>query len=159
MKIERTHDMALVVRIMSHPSIFPHIAEDGTDRPEPVDHPGFYWMLATDGGEPAGLFLVHARGAVCYEMHTMILPAFRGALASAAAQALLAWAFTELCCQKVVTSVPDYNRAALRFALANGMRQEGVNRASFLRRGQLIDQINLGITKKEWIPCQQQSQQ
>lgn len=157
MKIERTHDMALVAQIMAHPSIFQHIAEDGTDQPEPIDHPGFYWMLATSHGEPAGLFLVHARGAVCYEMHTMILPAFLGAPASAAAQALLAWAFTDLACEKIVTSVPGYNRAALRFARINGMREEGVNRASFLRRGQLIDQITLGITKKEWTSCQQQS--
>ncbi len=158
MIVSRTHDMAVVAQIMGHPSIFPHVAEDGTDKPEPVDHPGFYWMLATKGGDPAGLFLVHARGAVCYEMHTMILPDFRGAPACAAAQALLTWAFTELDCQKMVTSVPEYNRAALRFALANGMRHEGVNRASFLRRGALIDQITLGITKKEWETCQQQSQ-
>ncbi|WP_440966157.1 GNAT family N-acetyltransferase [Massilia sp. GER05] len=157
MKVERTHDMRLVAQIMAHPSIFPHIAEDGVDCPDPLDHPGFFWMLATDDGEAAGLFLVHARGAVCFEMHTMILPAFWGAPATAAARALLAWAFTELGCQKLVTSVPEYNRAALRFAIANGMRREGVNRASFLRRGQLIDQITLGITKKEWIPCQQQS--
>lgn len=158
MKVERTHDMRLVTQIMGHPAIFRHIAEDGTDRPDPIDHPGFYWMLATSDGEPVGLFLVHARGAVCYEMHTMILPAFWGAQASAAARALLAWVFTKTDCQKLVTNVPSYNRAALRFALAHGMRQEGVNRASYLKAGQLIDQITLGITKKEWTPCQQQFQ-
>jgi RimJ/RimL family protein N-acetyltransferase len=157
MNVERTHDMQLAARIMAHPSIFPHIAEDGTDRPDPIDHPGFFWMLAIHDDEAAGLFLVHARGAVCYEMHTMILPTFYGAPAREAAQALLDWAFTDLDCHKLVTSVPDYNRAALRFALANGMRHEGVNRASFLHRGRLIDQIILGITKKEWTTCQQQS--
>lgn len=158
MKIHRTHDMELVATVMGHPAIFPHIAEDGVDRPEPIDHPGFYWMLVTRKVETAGVFLVHAQSAVCYEMHTMILPAFWGAPASAAAQALLTWAFTETECMKMVTRVPTYNRAALRFAEANGMRREGVNRESYLRGDELIDQINLGITKKEWL-CLQSSQQ
>lgn len=155
MKVERTHDMALVASIMGHPSIFRHIAEDGIDEPEPVDHPGFYWMQAKIAGKVAGLFLVHANSSVCYEMHTMILPEFRGAQASCAAQALLTWAFTTTPCRKMVTRIPDYNRAALRFAEANGMRQEGVNRASYLKDGLLIDQIMLGITKQEWELCQQ----
>jgi RimJ/RimL family protein N-acetyltransferase len=34
------------------------------------------------------------------------------------------------------------------------MQQEGINRASYLRNGELIDQIMLGITKQEWL-CQQ----
>lgn len=155
MKVERTHDMELIAAIMAHPAIFRHIAEDGVERPDPVDHPGFYWMLIRDDqDEVAGAFLVFARGAICFEMHTMILPTFWGERASRAAQALLAWAFNKTHCQKMVTSVPAYNRAALRFAIANGMRQEGINRASFLRHGHLVDQITLGITKTEWIPCQ-----
>lgn len=162
MKVVRTHDMALVARIMAHPAIFPHIHEDGLDAPEPLDLDGFHWMLVTDeesGGEVAGVFLVYARGAACFEMHTCILPNFWGKKASAAAQALLAWAFTQTACQKMVTAVPDDNRAALRFATANGMRREGVNRASYLKGGRLLDQTMLGITKKEWTSCQQQSPQ
>lgn len=155
MKIHRTHDMEVVAAIMSHPAIWPHVAEDGADKPDPVDHDSLNWMLITDdNGNAAGAFLVFARGQVCYEMHTMILPEYWGVRASAAAQALLEWAFTETDCQKMVTSVPANNRAALRFAIANGMHHEGVNRASYLRGGQLIDQISLGITKQEWVPCQ-----
>ena len=70
---------------------------------------------------------------------------------------LLSWAFLEANCRKMVTSVPAYNRAALRFAKAGGMTQEGINRASYLHAGQMVDQIMLGITKEEWL-CQQQSQ-
>lgn len=158
MKIERTHDMVLVASIMAHPAIFKHIAEDGIDAPDPIDHPGLYWLLVTSGDVPAGAFLLHATGSICYEMHTMILPQFHGEPARAAAQALLHWVFTELDCWKLVTRVPVYNRAARRFALANGMREEGVNRASYLKDGQLIDQILLGITKEEWAKCQQSSQ-
>lgn len=156
MKILRTYDMGKVAEIMSHPAIWPHIHEDGLERPEPIDHEGFYWMLAVDGNEVAGLFLVHQHSAVCYEMHTMIMPAFYGRKASEAAQSLLRWAFEETDCRKLITNVPAYNRAALRFARANGMREEGINRASFLYGGKLIDQIILGMKKEEWELCQQQ---
>lgn len=159
MKIHRTHDMELVATIMGHPAIFKHIAEDGTVSPEPIDHPGFFWLAAYHGPHIAGMFLVHPVSTVCYEMHTMILPSFWGDPASAAAQALLEWVFTQTPCEKLVTRIPVYNRAARRFALTNGMQQEGVNRQSFLRNNELIDQINLGITRKEWLCRQQSSQQ
>lgn len=159
MIIERTHDMGLVALVMGHPRVWPHIHEDGTDAPDPQDHEALYWMQATtDGQQLVGVFLVHAVSSVCYEMHTCILPECRGAVAANAAQALLTWAFTETECRKMITRVPAYNTAALRFALAGGMTQEGINRASFMRNGALIDQIMLGITIEEWKTCQQQSQ-
>lgn len=158
MKIARTHDMALVASIMGHPAIWPHIHEDGTDEPMPLDHEAVNWMLVHEHGSVAGVFLVHPLTSVCYQMHTCLLPWTWGGVAQQAAQGLLSWAFTYTECQKMVTNVPAYNRAALRFARAGGMQQEGVNRASFMRNGELIDQIILGITKQEWTSCPQQSQ-
>lgn len=154
MNITRTHDMDLVHSIMSHPAIFPHIHDDGASECAPVDHEGFNWMLVDDGA-PAGVFLVHAINSACYQMHTCLLPRIWGAGAAQAAKLLLAWAFDDTQCQKMITAVPAYNRAALRFAKVGGMTQEGINRASFMRNGVLIDQIMLGITKQEWTSCQQ----
>lgn len=157
MRLERTYDMAVVRQIVMHPAIWPHVHEDGTgDDWQPVAIDGFIWLLVSDP-EPLGVFLVHQRGACSYEMHTCLLPESWGPRAAHAAQLLLKWAFTELHCRKMITAVPSYNRAALRFAKAGGMTQEGVNRASFLRGGQMVDQIMLGITKEEWL-CQSQSQ-
>ena len=139
---------------MRHPAIWPHIHDDGTPADwAPVDHESFHWMLVSDDA-PLGVFLVHALNSYCYEMHTCLLPSVWGAPAARAAQMLLEWAFDRTACQKMVTNVPAYNRAALRFAKAGGMTQEGINRASFMRKGALVDQIMLGITKKEW-SCQQ----
>lgn len=152
MNLSRTHDMAVVASIMGHPSIWPHVHDDGMAKCEPVDHEGFHWMLVDDG-EPAGAFLIHATNSVCYKMHTMLLPRIWGPQAAIAAKKLLEWAFTETACEKMITDVPAYNRAALRFAMAGGMSQEGINRASFMRNGELIDQVMFGITKKEWL-CQ-----
>lgn len=154
MRLERTRDMELVGRIVSHPAIWPHITDDATAEAAPIpDNEAMHWMLVNDG-EPAGVFLVHAHNMYCYEMHTCLLPRTWGAQAKTAAQMLLRWAFEQTECQKMITAVPAYNRPALRFAKAGGMVQEGINRASFMRNGELIDQIMLGITKQEWT-CQQ----
>lgn len=155
MILTRTRDMELVGHIVSHPAIWPHITDDATAEFSPIiDSDAAHWMLVDDG-EPAGLFMVHAHNSVCYEMHTCLLPRTWGAQAKVAAQLLLKWAFEDTDCQKMITAVPAYNRAALRFAKAGGMMQEGVNRASFMKNGVLIDQIMLGITKQEWKTCQQ----
>ncbi|WP_313632566.1 GNAT family N-acetyltransferase [Massilia timonae] len=145
--------MQLVAEILSHPAIWPHIHEDGTDEAAPHDLDGFHWLLVSDGA-PAGVFLAHPRSAACYEVHTCLLPRIWGAGAARAAQLLLEHLFQVVGCEKVVTNVPTYNRPALRFAKASGMQVEGNNRSSFLRNGRLEDQIMLGITRKEWT-CQQ----
>lgn len=153
--ISRTHNMNIVKNIMSHPSIWPHVHDDGVGECNPIDHEGFFWMLITELGAPIGVFLVHATNSICYQMHTCILPIAWGKKAKQSAKLLLKWAFDETNCQKMTTLVPSYNRAALRFAKSGGMAEEGVNRKSFLHNGELIDQIMLGITKEDW-SCQQQ---
>ncbi len=158
MKLTRTHDMALVECLMRHPQVWPHLHDDGT--PEdwaPIDHDALYWMLVTEGGAPVGVFLVHPVNSYCYEMHTCLLPEAWGPTAGRAARLLGDWAFGETPCRKMITNVPAYNRLALRFAKMGGMRQEGTNRASFMRDGKMLDQIALGVTKEEWPPCPQQS--
>lgn len=157
MKIERTHDMALVAEIMRDPAIWPHVHDDATPADwAPTDAEGFFWMLVTlDNGDVGGVFLVHALNGYCYEMHTCLLPRTWGEQAAKAAQMLAGWVFNVAGGEKLVTNVPANNRAARRFALAGGMQQEGINRASFMKGGKMIDQIFLGITKGEWL-CQQQ---
>lgn len=146
--------MALVKAILSHPAIFPHIHEDGSDEADPQDHEGFHWMLVSDD-QPAGVFLLHAVRSQCYEVHTCLLPRIWGQRASIAAQLLIDHVFNVICAQKLITNVPAKNRPALRFAKASGLVIEGVNRESFMRDGVMEDQIMLGITKKEWESCQQ----
>lgn len=156
-RVQRTHDMATVRQIVTHPAIWPHAHEDGmTDAWEPEDSEAMMWVLVTDP-HPIGVFLVHPRGVQCLEMHTCLLPIAWGPTAAHAAQLLLKWAFQSGNCRKMVTSVPAYNRAALRFAKAGGMTQEGINRASYLHNGEMVDQIMLGVTREEWLCRQQQS--
>lgn len=155
MRIARTHDMETVRGILAHPAIWPHIHDDSASEPQPIDHPGFFWMLVDDDG-PAGVFLLHAHNSVCYEVHTCLLPRIWGAKARQAANMLCGWLFENTPAQKMITNVPAGNLLALRLAKKVGFIPEGINRKSFLKGGVLLDQHVLGLTDQEW-KCQQSS--
>ena len=150
--------MEVVRSILAHPAIWPHIHDDGAQEPNPVDAKALYWLLVSDE-EPAGVFLLHPHNLVCYEVHTCLLPRVWGEQAVHATQLCRAWMFEHTRCQKIVTNVPQKNLLALRFAKRCGMTQEGINRKSYLKDGELQDQYVLGLTKQEWICQQQQSAQ
>ena len=149
LRIDRTHDMEAVRAILNHPAVWPHIHDDGATEAAPLDHEGLFWLLVSEP-DPAGCFLFHAHNSVTFEVHPCLTPRLWGPKARTAARLARAWVFTNTAAQKLITHVPAYNAVALRFALRNGFQQEGINRASFLRNGELLDQHLLGLTKKEW---------
>jgi RimJ/RimL family protein N-acetyltransferase len=144
---------------MSHPRIWPHISDDYSGPPEdfrPILHKkGLYYLAPEVDGRRVGVFFYHAHSTVLWEVHTCVLPEFWGAAALYAARDGLRWMVDNTGCRKVITHVPDDNSVARRFAHRVGMVDEGVNRASFLKGGVLLDQYVLGITREE-ILCLQQ---
>lgn len=158
MRIERTTDSQLIRSVITHQAIYPYISDDGSTSPEdyePVIDDSLYWLAVLDGQQTAGLFLVHPWNCATVEIHTCVLPAWRGAKARVAAALVLTWIFTNTAFQKVVTHVPEPNRLAKKLAIDAGFSIEGINRKSFLQQGQLLNQTLLGITKEEWSSCQQ----
>lgn len=159
MRIERTADSRLIRSVVTHPSIYPYISDDyspAASEYEPVITDGIYWLACLRGDDLCGLFMVHPWNGITYEIHTCLLPPFRGPLAREATAAVLAWLFGQTPCQKVVTQVPATHRTAYRLATDSGLKDEGLNRRSFMKHGELIDQHLLGITREEWETCQQQ---
>jgi RimJ/RimL family protein N-acetyltransferase len=107
-------------------------------------------VLAWDNGkELLGLWMFHPQNAVCWEVHTCLLPNAWGERAHIAARALPEWIWQHTPCRRIVTHVPENNRLALRFALKAGMTIFGCNKASYLKHGRLCDQLCLGLSKPE----------
>ncbi len=76
-----------------------------------------------DGDELLGIFILAPQSAVCWEIHTRLLPTAWGAKARAAAQGVTRWAWANVPgCRRIVTSVPAQNRLAIRFAERAGSR-------------------------------------
>jgi RimJ/RimL family protein N-acetyltransferase len=148
----RSYDAAWIKSVITHPKIWPHVADDHAPKPEdfqPIMHDGLYYLAPEHDGQPIGVFFYHPHTRSVYEVHTCVLPEFWGDAAWTGAKAGLRWMVGNTSCVKVVTQVPHDNPRARRFALRVGLRDEGTNRASFLKDGDLLDQWTLGITKDE----------
>jgi hypothetical protein len=159
MTFERTTDWALVREILTDPAVYPHISDDGSPAREDfqvVEHPSFLYVLVKDAGAVLGLWLFVPQSVACYEVHTCLLPRARGDRAKEAARQMADWLWANTPCQKLITSVPAYNRLALHFAKRAGMTQFGTNTRSYLKHGELHDQILLGLERPKDLPkCQQ----
>lgn len=149
-ELERTRDLGLVWKTLTHPRIWPHIIDDSSPPPEefrPIDPDSVYYLKVSRADEFLGLFVLTFQTGVCWEVHTALLPQARGRAAAAAARAAQAHLWRDTPCRRIVTTVPIYNRLALKFAKAAGMRSYGYNRASIMRGGRLWDQELLGISR------------
>ena len=153
MQIQPTTDTALIRSVVTDKAVWPHVSDDGADLETyqpPID--GVLWLGVFDG-ECLGAYMVHQHNAITWEIHTCLLPQAWGEKARQAGRLVLDWIFANTACQKLITQVPQTNPLALRYAKRCGLVVEGNNRQSFLKNGQAIDQIQLGITKKEHV-CQ-----
>jgi|GEM_PF-3008172 len=160
--LRRTLRMGRVREILTHPAIYPWITEDGAPEPtefEPVDDDLIHYVEVfkriEGGGETSvGVYMLMPLYQRCMEIHTNILPQGYGQVAHEAIHLLQAYAFagTDPLADKLVSRVPEDNRRALSYATVTaGFQVEGVNRASYLRGGKLLDQTWVGLTRAEWL--------
>lgn len=150
-QFERTHDMDVVRRIITHPQVYPYITDDGcppADQFVPVDAPALWYLLVRRGEEILGLFLLHPLNSTCYEVHTCLLPSCWGPDAVEVAREARQWVWENMPAKRVVTNVPENNPLALRFALKAGFRAYGTNPASIEVGGRLYAQHLLGVSKE-----------
>lgn len=151
MTFERTFDYPLVRAIMTDPALYKHGTDDYTPPPEefrPRENPGIWYVLVReDSGALLGMFIFAANSAIQYEIHTRLLPRAWGPKSVEAMRGVCRWAFRHIpCCRRIVGSVPVDNRLACRFAERAGFEVWGVNRASYMKGGELVDQICFGIS-------------
>lgn len=153
--VRETNDRERLNAVLRDEDVFRNSSDDYAPAPAQVDCGALLlnaqWTAfgIFAGHECAGVFFVVRHSVILYEVHTAILPAYRGALASRAALRLLDRLFDATPCRKLTTLVPATNRPAARFARQAGLRYQGTLTASFLKDGVLHDQEILGITRDE----------
>ena len=146
------NDISAVDYVLKHPEVYPWISDDGSPSAEEftsstmISNPEVFVLMPSDGV----VFILHPWNSITLEVHTNIVPERRGREAISETMKAMSWIFENTGCLKIVTHVPSFNRQAKLFALKCKMKQEGVNRQSFLKDGILYDQDILGITRKEW---------
>jgi len=149
----RCSNLALIRAILTHPLVYPHISDDGSPEAEeyqPIDHPAIWYVLARDVApeqeDILGVWMFTPQNAVCWEVHTALMPIAYGMRALNAARMLPEWIWENTPCRRIVSTVPTTNRLALYFAVDAGMKIYGVNEASWLKNGRRCDQVCFGLS-------------
>lgn len=156
MYLQRTFDTNRVNDIVRHSSIREWVCDDNSKDFAITDCSNQLWIGVYDDDQMQGVLLLVPQNSVTVELHTCLLPSLHGQKAMQVGKLLLAMAFATY--QKVVTSIPSDNRHAVIVATKIGFKKEGINRQSFLKNSQLLDQIVMGITHEEYL-CQSQQPQ
>lgn len=141
--VNRTHDPQLVRDILAQ--LLDTLAEDYESVDElTIDCKKDCW-LDIDG---MGLFHLHADNSTTTYIHAQVLKPYRY-LSEEIGYAVWNWVLDNTEYQKFITVVPVIYPHVKAYTEKMGMIEEGLNRKSACKNGEIIDQWLMGITRKE----------
>ena len=151
MTFARSFDYDAIREVMTHEKLYDVCGDDfqpAREAFEPRTDAAIWYVMAHDGDVLLGLFAIAPQNAICYELHSRILPEAWGPLAREALKGIIQWTFANTPALRIVTFCPSYNRLAVKIGLRVGFTEYGVNPKSWMKGGKLWDQILMGISKQ-----------
>lgn len=143
-------DLEQVDGILTHPSIYDFISDDGCPprseytAKQNLECEAIYYLLC--GINFLTMFVPH--NSITYEVHTSALPDCRGKEAIRKCHLAKQWMWDNTPARKIISIFPENNRPALALAIRVGMKREGLLAKSFLKNGHLLDQVVVGLSKE-----------
>lgn len=137
--------------ILKDPYIWEQLTESDISPNDfyPEMKPTSFWLIArTD--EICGVVLVLAENSITTLIHPYMLEKHKGQ-GFYMIKAFLEWYLRNAKAEanKVNAKIPSFNKVGRKIALKVGFKDEGIDRQSYLRDGELYDQYLLGITRDE----------
>lgn len=151
-KLRETWDYEFITELLKDDELWPRISEDGIHKSAweaPQDSVHYLLCMSEDG--TAGLFVVHPLNATALEVHINILQQFRQRHAYDCGKAFVEW-FVNRAPEnfhKVIAQVPVIYPEVAKFTQKFGFLDEGLNRKSIMKQGELIDQHYYGLTRSD----------
>ncbi len=140
---DRTHDIGFIKSVVG--SMWDDVAEDGQSiegwEPEVVSE---CWLNIND----MAAWCLHAENSTTLIVHAHVLKAYRYA-SEEIGLAVWAWISENCDYEKVNASIPFIHPNVKKYAERVGMVQEGINRFSYCKNGEIVDQWLMGITRDE----------
>lgn len=143
--LELCDDLALLESIAHDPAIWSSVHDDRA--PDGLTQVNRLYLLVKHGDDVAGFFALDCLADNTVEVHTCLLPQYRGRIALDAGKALYDCVFNRLNQRKILTKIPVFNRSALVYAMKFGFIIVGVDSKSFMRDGVLYDQHMMSLSK------------
>jgi hypothetical protein len=149
--IDAIHDMTLVKELITRPDVWGR-AGYGLDSETftPFNDGVSVWMKYEENGEIKGLILTHSDTSVSVKIHPYIISGEKG-IGRNMINDFHKWVIDHTGVKKINVTIQGDNRDTYNMAKKTGFIDEGVNRASYMKDGELLDQWNLGITRNEII--------
>ena len=149
--LKRADTAAEVEVILKDPEIFARIAEDGVIA-ESYEIPmnQYCYMMVMDDDRVIGVWIIHPFNSSTLDIHCNILKEHRRH-GKEAGRLILKW-FKDQCPKNYVklnAEIPMVYPEVYHFTKSFGFKDEGINRLSILKQGELVDQWRLGITRDE----------
>ena len=144
-----TQDMAKVKAFMIQPEVWERASEDYEELTDFYPHNDdlSVWLECLDEKALIGMVLVHHDNSTTLRIHPYMTSKTKG---RDMMKELFGWVLLlpdQI--QKIIVSIPTCHRIAYNFAKKVGFIDEGINRLSYTKGGELYDQWNLGLTRKE----------
>ena len=151
LEARRVYNPRLIKDIITCPTMWRTVAEDGQD-PESYqpDLEKGCWLLIQGNRGTVALYNFRAENSVTVEAHTHTVLSARREYRHAGAYAALRWLYDNApFYKKMNIQIPVIHKNVRRFAREVGFKDEGINRASYLKNGAVHDQWRLGLTREE----------
>lgn len=147
MRYELTDDAGYVTRCLTEPAVWRMSSDDAFSRINPkllfIKKNNDLWLKT-----PHGVLIGKPVNSITYDCHIALLPEACG-IAVDICKGAIQWIFRNTKCLRLIASVPEYNKLAIRLARESGMEFMGINKKSFLKEGRLFDQQLFGISKED----------
>jgi len=148
--IERSQDYNLINSILNTPELFATIAEDCNvtcGEFDTMESDSIYYLLAKEDDNVIGLFIVHPDSKISYEIHANILKKYRKDYSKKACDDVLVWIWDNIDTDKVNCNIPTLYQNVISRAKESGFVEEGVRTHSYLKNGEALDVMFLGVKR------------
>jgi len=153
LRVQTTSNVDLIKEVLNDQRLYEVTTEDGTGpletfNPDVIDT---IWVALIDDETIIGFMIAEQVSKAVLSVHVAIRSdewgnSKRNVELGKQAIALLLSAET---IHKVVAQIPVEDQHVLRYAQRVGLRREGINRESFLRKGKLLDQYYMGMVEPQ----------
>lgn len=148
MEVKKTRNAELIKELLDDETLHSVTSEDGTDPSsfEPDVYASTWLALVDDEETIRGFMVLIPTGRVTASIHVIIRPEFWGDSKTNVALGKLSVAYAfDHGIRKLTAEIPTEDIEVLRYAQRVGFKREGINRSSFLRNGELLDQTYVGM--------------
>lgn len=148
--LNRTKNKYVIKEILSNDELWKSITDDHADKDSfDIDIESDHWLLLSTEDELVGCYKVEKRNSSHIEVHTNILPKHRKERSIECGILLYKWILSHERIMKLTVTIPVTFSNVRDYCLHFGLCDEGLNKSSILKNGELLDQWIMGITREE----------